>query len=157
ISTASALVFKGTLPTLLFLSIIRADLSTTLNPALLAYFAVGTVATFLLGWLWSTWRVPRHDRGVYAQGAFRGNCCIIGQASAYNMYGDIGLSIGGLLLIMVTLTYTPLSVFVLACYQSSRTTDWRSIGIEIARNPLIIAALAAIVCAWSGISLPEWL
>ncbi|KXS50823.1 MAG: auxin efflux carrier, partial [Marinobacter sp. T13-3] len=38
INTASALVFKATLPTLVFLSIIRADLDATLNPPLLGFY-----------------------------------------------------------------------------------------------------------------------
>jgi len=158
INTASALVFKGTLPTLLFLSIIQADLDATLNPWLLAYFAVATVVTFVLSWLWAAaWRVPRSARAVYAQGAFRGNCAIIGLALAANMYGATGLSIGGLLLIVVTLTYNPLSVIVLAAYQSERATDWRAIGSELARNPLMLAAVAAIAFAASGLTLPVWL
>ena len=42
--TASALVFRGTMPTLLFISIIKADLTAALQPALLLYFVLATIA-----------------------------------------------------------------------------------------------------------------
>src|SRR5690606_41660222 len=95
INTASSLVFKGTLPALLFLAILRADLSAALRPGLLIYFTLATVAGFLLAWGWALWRCPRADRGVYVQGAFRGNNGIVGLALASSLYGDIGLSLGG--------------------------------------------------------------
>src|SRR5690606_41273496 len=68
------------LPALLFLAILRADLSAALRPGLLIYFTLATVAGFLLAWGWALWRCPRADRGVYVQGAFRGNNGIVGLA-----------------------------------------------------------------------------
>lgn len=70
VATASTLVFKATLPALVFLSLIRADLSVALNVPMLAFFALATVAQFALCWLWARYRVARADRGVYIQGAF---------------------------------------------------------------------------------------
>ena len=156
ISTASSLVFKATMPTLIFLSIIRADLDTTLNPAMLAFFALATLGSFLLSWGWAILRVPYADRGVYVQGAFRGNCGIVGLALAAGMYGDYGLSAGGLLLGVVILTYNAFSVIVLATYQEGKSADWRSIASHIARNPLILAVVAAIPVAALELRLPGW-
>ncbi|MGR2740257.1 AEC family transporter [Billgrantia sp. Q4P2] len=157
IATASSLVFKGTMPTLIFLSIIKADLDATLNPRLLAYFALATLASFLLAWSWAILRVPHAERGVYVQGAFRGNCGIVGLALAAGMYGDYGLSAGGLLLGVVILTYNAFSVIVLATYQEGRRTDWRSIASHIVRNPLILSVVAAIPVAALELRLPGWL
>lgn len=157
INTASALVFKGTLPTLIFLSIIQANLNNALDPALLVFFAIATLATFLLSWLWAAWRIPRDQRGVYVQGAFRGNCGIIGLALAANMYGDYGLSVGGLLLIVVTLCYNPFAVIVLTTYQTDARANWRHTLRQIIGNPMIIAAFLAVPTAWSGLTLPHWL
>jgi len=56
VNTASALVFKATLPTLIFLSITRADLSTALNPGLLVFFLMATVGSFCLAWVWPQFR-----------------------------------------------------------------------------------------------------
>ncbi len=157
IATAAALVLRATMPTLLFLSSIQADLDAALNPKLLGFFAIATLGTFLLSWLWACWRVPYADRGVYVQGAFRGNCGIVGIALAASMYGDYGLSAGGLLLGVVILCYNVFSVIVLAAYQSEKRADWRSIFKHIAHNPLILTALLATPIAWFNVTLPGWL
>ncbi|HSH48045.1 MAG TPA: AEC family transporter [Halomonas sp.] len=157
IATASLLVFRATLPTLVFLSIVRADLETTLNPWLLGFFALATLASFLLSWGWAILRVPRAERGVYIQGAFRGNCGIVGLALAAGMYGEAGLSTGGLLLGVVILTYNALAVIALATYQDDQRTDWRSLLAQVVTNPLILAVVLALPVAASGLTLPVWL
>ena len=156
ISTASALVFKATLPTLVFLSIIRADLNATFNPALLGFYLVATLVSFGLVWAWSTRRITREDRGVYVQGAFRGNCGIVGLALAANLYGDYGLSAGGLLLGLVIVVYNTLSVVVLLAYHPDKSMNFASTARDIARNPLILAVIVALPVAASGIALPGW-
>ena len=156
ISTASALVFKATLPTLVFLSIIRADLDATFNPALLGFYLAATLISFGLVWVWSTRRITREDRGVYVQGAFRGNCGIVGLALAANLYGDYGLSAGGLLLGLVIVVYNTLSVVVLLAYHPEKSMNFASTARDIARNPLILAVIAALPVAASGLTLPGW-
>lgn len=157
IGTASALVFKATLPTLVFLSIIRADLDTTLNPGLLGFYLAATLASFTLVWLWAIRRVSREDRGVYVQGAFRGNCGIVGLALAANLYGDYGLSAGGLLLGLVIVSYNTLSVIVLLAYHPGKTMNFTETVRDLARNPLILAVIFAIPFAALDISLPGWI
>ncbi|MBE0488209.1 MAG: AEC family transporter [Halomonas sp.] len=157
VSTASQLVFRGTMPALIFLSIIKADLDATLNPTLLGFFALATLGSFLFCWGWARLRVPHAERGVYIQGAFRGNCGVVGLALAAGMYGDYGLSAGGLLLGVVILTYNAFSVIALASYQEGRSADWRSILSHIVRNPLILAVVAAIPVAALKLRLPGWL
>lgn len=158
INTGSALVFKGTLPTLVFLSIIRADLSATLNPSLIIFFLVATIASFLLCWLWAIIRISEPaNRGVYVQGSFRGNGGIVGLALAANLYGDYGLSAGSILLGAMIISYNVLSVIVLSAYQSGDRLSWWAITKNIARNPLIIAVIVAVPVAWKGVSLPDWI
>ncbi|MYL23766.1 AEC family transporter [Halomonas alkaliantarctica] len=157
ISTASALVFKATLPTLIFMSLVQADLSVALNPPLLLFFALATLVQFLLSWIWAHYRVPYADRGVYIQGAFRGNCGIVGLALAAAMYGSYGLSAGGVLLGVVILTYNVLSVIALAAFQPNQGADWRSLWVKIVTNPLIIAVIVAVPFAALTLPLPSWL
>ncbi|SEC44849.1 AEC family transporter [Pseudomonas anguilliseptica] len=157
INTASALVFRGTLPTLLFLGIVKADLNTALQPALLLYFVLATLGCFLLAWGWAILRCPEADRGIYTQGAFRGNNGIIGLALATSMYGDYGLSVGAVLGGVVILSYNTLSAIVLAIYSPEAKTDVWSLTKNILSNPLIIGVLAAIPFAAWQIPLPDWL
>jgi malate permease and related proteins len=157
INTASTLVFRGTLPTLLFLGIIKADLSTALQPALLLYFVLATLGCFLLAWGWSVIRCPEADRGIYTQGAFRGNNGIVGLALATSMYGDYGLSVGAVLGGVVILSYNVLSAIILAIYSPQAKTDVWSLSKSIATNPLIVGVLLAIPFAAWQIPLPAWL
>ncbi|EWC41118.1 AEC family transporter [Stutzerimonas stutzeri] len=157
VSTASALVFKGTMPTLLFISIIKADLNTALQPGLLIYFVFATIATFALAWIWALWRCPTADRGVYVQGAFRGNNGIVGLALASSLYGDYGLSLGGVLAGVVILVYNSLSAVVLAMYSPGGRVGAKGILLSILRNPLIIGVVAAVPFAYWQVALPGWL
>jgi predicted permease len=157
INTASILVFRGTLPTLLFLGIIKADLSTALQPALLVYFVLATLGCFLLAWGWAILRCPEADRGIFTQGAFRGNNGIIGLALATSMYGDYGLSVGAVLGGVVILSYNTLSAIVLAIYSPQAKADFWSLSKSIVSNPLIVGVLLAIPFAAWQIQLPAWL
>ncbi|UTW06745.1 AEC family transporter [Pseudomonas benzenivorans] len=157
INTASALVFRGTMPTLLFLGIIRADLGTALQPALIGYFVLATLATFLLAWGWAILRCPEADRGIYTQGAFRGNNGIVGLALATSLYGDYGLAVGSVLAGVVILSYNVLSAIVLAIYSPNAKADPRTILRSIVSNPLIIGVVLAIPVAYWQLALPDWL
>lgn len=156
ISAASTIVFKGCMPALIFVSIVKADLSDALRPGMIAYFGLATIASFALVWLWAFWRVARIERGVYVQGAFRGNCGIMGLALASAMYGDFGLSAGSILVGEVILVYNVLSVIVLTWYQPDQRAGWRSITRGVATNPLILATLVAIVWAVLHLPVPAW-
>ncbi|MFI8609942.1 AEC family transporter [Pseudomonas sp. NPDC077649] len=157
IDTASSLVFRGTMPTLLFLGIVRADLGSALQPALLLFFVAATLVCFVLAWGWAIWRIPFEDRGIYTQGAFRGNNGIVGLALATSLYGDYGLSLGAVLGGVVILCYNVLSAIVLAIYSPGAKTGPLAIARSILRNPLIIGVLLAIPFAYWRIALPDWL
>ena len=157
IHTASALVFNVTMPALLFLGILHADLSTALQPKVLGYFSAATLLSFSLAWTWSIWRCPREDRGIYTQGAFRGNNAVIGLALAASMYGDYGISLGAVLAALVILLYNTLSTIVLAVYSPVIKSDPWSICKSVFKNPLIISVLAAVPFAAFKIALPNWL
>jgi predicted permease len=157
IQTASALVFNATMPTMLFLGIYHADLHRAARPAVLLYFFAATLAGFLLAWGWSLWRVPRADRGIYTQGAFRGNNGIVGLALATSLYGDHGLALGSVLAALVILAYNSLSAVVLAIYSPYMKSDPWSILKSVLRNPLILGVLVALPFSWWRIGLPAWL
>ncbi|WP_275547164.1 AEC family transporter [Pseudomonas sp. Marseille-Q0931] len=156
IDTASSLVFRGTMPTLLFLGVVKADLDAAMQPQLLSYFFLATVASFFVAWAWAIWRVPFEDRGIYTQGAFRGNNGIVGLALATSMYGDYGLSVGSLLAALVILCYNALSAVVLAIYSPGVKPGAKAIVRSIVTNPMIIGVLMAVPIAYWKIPLPQW-
>ncbi|MFC0269203.1 AEC family transporter [Kushneria aurantia] len=157
IHTASMLVFRGAMPTLLFLALIDADMGEALQLDLMLYLAFATLASFALIWLWASRRVAHDDRGVYVQAGFRGNGGILGLAVANSMYGSFGLSAGSMLVATLIPLYNALSVVVLARYQPGARAGWRSIARKVATNPLILAVIAGLAFAASGLQLPGWL
>ena len=157
IHTASALVFNVTMPALLFLGIVHADLRAAMQPKVLGYFTLATLVSFAMAWGWAIWRCPREDRGIYTQGAFRGNNGVIGLALAASMYGDYGISLGAVLAGLVILLYNTLSTIVLAVYSPVIKSDPWSICKSVFSNPLIISVIAAAPFAYFQISLPGWL
>lgn len=156
IDTASSLVFRGTMPTLLFLGVFKAGLDAAMQPQLLSYFFLATVASFFVAWAWAIWRVPFEDRGIYTQGAFRGNNGIVGLALATSMYGDYGLSVGSLLAALAILCYNALSAVVLAIYSPGVKPGAKAIARSIVTNPMIIGVLLAVPIAYWKIPLPQW-
>ena len=157
IQVASSLVFNVCMPSLLFLGIYHADLDAAVKPSLLLYFIAATFGSFALAWLIAIWRCPKEDRGIYTQGAFRGNNGVIGLALAASMYGDYGISLGAILAGLVILLYNSLSVVVLAVYSPSLKSDPWSIFKSILRNPLIISVLLATPLAYAKVALPNWM
>lgn len=157
IMTASSLVFNVTMPALLFLGIIHADLHAALQPSLLIFFSAATLLGFAISWGWAIWRVPLVERGIFVQGSFRGNNGVIGLALAASMYGDYGISLGAILAALVILFYNTLSTIVLAVYSPVIKSDPWSIFKSVLCNPLIISVLAASPFAYFQIGLPHWL
>jgi len=157
IITATSLVFNVTMPALLFLGIIHADLHSAFKPGVILYFVVATLISFAAVWGWAIWRCPFEERGIYVQGAFRGNNGVIGLALAGSMYGSYGISLGSILAALVILFYNALSSVVLAYYSPVMKTDPWSMFKNIMCNPLIISILAATPFAYFEIGLPKWL
>ncbi|MDT8907384.1 hypothetical protein SAMN03159507_01682 [Pseudomonas sp. NFACC32-1] len=156
IHIASSLVFNVTMPALLFLGILHADLHAALQPDLLIYFCIATLLSFAMAWGWAIWRCPREDRGIYTQGAFRGNNGVIGLALAASMYGDYGISLGAILAALVILFYNTLSTIVLAVYSPVIKSDPWSICKSVISNPLIISVIVAAPFAYWQIGVPNW-
>ncbi|GFZ72617.1 putative Membrane protein [Pseudomonas amygdali pv. eriobotryae] len=157
IVAASGLVFNVTMPALLFLGIIHADLRAALQPGLLIFFSVATLLSFAFAWGWAIWRCPQEERGVYVQGAFRGNNGVIGLALAASMYGPYGISLGAILAALVIVFYNTLSTIVLAVYSPVIKSDPWSVFKSVLANPLIISVIIASPFAYFSIGLPKWL
>lgn len=157
VDTASSLVFRLTMPTLLFLSLLRADPGQDLKLGLVGFYLVVSVAIFLVIWGWALWRCPRVDRGVFVQGAFRGNCGIVGLALSANMYGDFGLSLGSVMAGGIIIVNLVMSAIVLSVYSPVVSSRPLAILKDVATNPLIIGIVAALPLTYLHLDLPPWL
>ncbi len=155
IDVGSRLVFNVTLPSLLFISIVKTDLEQTANVALLAYGLGATVVVFFLLELAATRLIqPPAERGIVVQGAFRSNMGVIGLAYCVNAYGEAGLATASLYLALIIVLYNVLSVITLNRWLN-RDRGWAGSLRGIARNPLIIGIVLALPVAWAKVPLPH--
>ncbi|MBY6189455.1 AEC family transporter [Microbulbifer agarilyticus] len=154
VDDASRLVFLITLPALLFFNIFGSDAAPTDEWPLLLAGLLGTVLTVPLAWLCAR-PLAYGDRSAFIQGAFRGNLGIIGLAWAVNAYGPSGLAQAALLMAVITIFYNIAAVALFAVYSQKAKFSWRKLAIDVARNPLIVAIVSALVAKAVGLKLPQ--
>ena len=140
VDNASKLVFKVTLPVLLFLSIANADKSVEINPLYIAYGLMANLSFFLLTtFSCKLFIKEKQDHGVIIQGGFRANTAIIGLAYVANVYGDAGVALAAVYVASTTILYNILAVICLTSTQSKLGLQGlKDVTRSIAKNPLII-------------------
>lgn len=122
IDIASKLVFKVTLPALLFLSIIRSESISDNSLSLVSFAVIANIAFFLFSTLTvNSLMKESSQNGVIIQGAFRSNTGIIGLAYVANAYGNEGVALAAIYVAAVTVLYNILAVITLS--PKSQTND----------------------------------
>lgn len=156
IRVASNLVFNIGLPVMLFISTAKTDFSQLANPGHIAIVVAMTVIIFLGAGLAARWHVEeKSERGVYVQGAYRGNLVIIGLAFCANAYGELGLAIAALPVAILVTLYNVLAVYVLnVTLNRQNGNSPKEIALGILKNPLIIGILAGLVANLVNLPLP---
>lgn len=149
---ASKLVFVVALPVLMFMSMVKTDMQTVLNPSLLLMSSLATILVFVLLTLLAPYLVKNsRERGVFIQGAFRGNTAIVGLAFCFNAYGNNGLAKASILMSILSLIYTILSVYILSATLSDEKIKFRKIIVSVFKNPIIISIILGMGVNFIGI------
>lgn len=151
----SKLLFRFFMPVMLFNNIYTSDVSTVVQPRLLAFAAVAVLCVFglSLGFVLLTEK-EKDRRSVMVQGLYRSNFVIIGLplASALVEGADLG---GVVLLIAVVVPmFNVLAVITLETMNGNRP----SIGhllLDIAKNPLIVGTAVGLLFLFTGLKLPS--
>lgn len=157
VNTSSRLVFNFGLPAILFFSLSSLDHSQPFDADLLLFACVMSMAGFALAWLLALKVVPQwQDRGVFIQGAARGNLAVVGLALADNMYGEQGIALFSLLMAMTIPIYNIISIIVLTYYGQDRQQRICPAKLvrDILTNPLIIAVLVGVMFSFTGFTIP---
>jgi predicted permease len=151
------LVYYVCLPLLLFYKIGTADFGQNFNLALVAA-TIGAVATvFLLTYGWAALRgYPPAVRGVFSQGAFRGNIAYIGLAIALNAYGETGLTRAGILMgfLVPFLNLFAITALLWPHRGAGNEHGTRFWLRQFLLNPLILASAAGILWSWLALPMP---
>lgn len=143
-------------PATLFNNIYSADLSSTFNPRVLLFVFCALALVFLLAMT-----VPRRlvrDRrqcASIAQAIVRSNYLIFGVATAEALYGKGN---AGFVALMGTFVIPAINILAVIALElnCSGTTDPLKIIRSVLKNPMIVAAIAAITVSLLHIRFPEF-
>ncbi|WP_017223742.1 AEC family transporter [Moritella dasanensis] len=156
VDIASKLVFKVTLPALLFLSIVNSDKTVEINATYIAFGLMANIAFFLfITFACKLCIKDKQNHGVIIQGGFRSNTAIIGLAYVANVYGDSGVALAAVYVAFTTVLYNILAVICLTPTQSKfGLAGLKDLLRSIAKNPLIIGIMLGVLCLTLNIKLP---
>jgi predicted permease len=153
----SDLVFKVTLPCLLFVKLVQTDFVNELPFELVTYALLATIAVFvILDRFICRYISDPHDRGVFVQGAYRSNMGIIGLAYCLSAFGESIVAIASVYLAVMTALFNVLAVITLSRHQGEAAKGpLAKVFVNIAQNPLIIAIAIGVLVSLSGIVVPD--
>lgn len=156
ITGLNRLLYWVGLPVVVFHSLATAERETGEIGPLLVVLLSATAISVLLAWGWSVaLRVPGPARGTFVQAAYRGNLSFIGLPLLLSVPG-VPQAPAVLSMAPMLIVYNAVAVAVLLASQhKGGTKAWRSIGVEIVRNPIILASVAGALWHHAGWGLPS--
>jgi len=151
-------VFNVTLPVLIFLKLAVVDFNNVFDIKIIVIVYGGIFIIIFLSWLIAKIFIKRgNGRGVFIQGSFRPNNVILGLALIMNLFGDEAVSKTVMILTFLVPLDNVLSVIALTI--SDRREKRSKVMIEmiksIALNPVIVAAVTAIIISLMQIPMPN--
>lgn len=115
--------------------------------------AVVLAMTVLLFSALPWWTAGKASFTSYFQGSIRFNT-YVGLAAAFAFFGNKGLAMSALILAVLIPLLNIICVGVLVVFSESGRGSWRSVFIEIGRNPLVISCVIGTILNITGVSLP---
>ena len=159
-AAANRLTFQITLPALLFTDLYAMDPAALLNGKFAAFCFLGSAAA--IGAVWLGARLLVRDKsmvGSFVQASYRGSVALLGVALITNIYGDAGMM--PLTIVAAVPLYNVMAVVVLTLEArgGGRLTaaKLRDAGLNILKNPLILAILLSLPFSLLHITLPTML
>ena len=157
LSVCDKLVFKITLPCMLFIEIVSAK-TVAFNPKLIAFSVISVIVSLLLACL----IVPiflkdNAKRGAFIQGIYRSNAAIIGITMAENLFPENGAATISTVMPFVVVLFNAFAVVILSIYAPSNVQlKPKQLAVRIvktvATNPLVISIILAL--AWKFAKIP---
>ena len=149
------LVYRYTLPALLFFSVMKSNVAIGAQWRLIL---AGYMAILLL-YFFATFMAKRHfrpyDRGVFVQGVYRSNMAIVGLALVRGVYGEGAVAVAAVFAGASSLLLNAVAVVALTEHTGNSSGFNRALLLKVLQNPLIIALLIALPLKGLGVKLPE--
>ncbi len=162
VMVANKFNFKVTLPFMLFRDISSVDIKAVFD---LKYVLFCAIASSICFWaIWGGTRLFLKDksmRGAFVQASFRSSAAVMGLAFIENIYGNSAM--GPLMIIGAVPLYNIYSVIVLtfeaneegnAAEKGKDTSKIKQAGINILKNPIIIAIFLGLIVSLIGMDFP---
>jgi predicted permease len=143
----NALVANFALPALFIIKVGASPLESAFSPRTMlvtvVVTAIATVAGLGIAWWWG---LPGPQRGVFAQGALRGNIVYFTFPLILATYGDAGLRLAAVTSTVLIPAMNLLAVGALEAYRP-RGASRVPIAVRVLANPLVVGALLGLALA----------
>jgi len=145
VKIGNKLVFNICLPCMLFINVYNIDSFSSINWDIVIYGVVMLIVIFVLGLASAvaTTKLPER-RGVILQCTFRSNIAIIGLSLASTLGGDEAVAVAAIISSFTVPVNNILAVLSLSMFVtdgSSSKSSFKSVLINIVKNPLIIGCV----------------
>ena len=153
---AARLTFNFAAPAMLFISLSTSDIQFIEAPRFLLVSVAAVVGFSLFAWLLAPIVVrTRTQRGVFLQGATRGNILITGLAMAYSVYGLEGVALASLPMGLFIIFNNVFCIYMLARYSPDNDGKQTYYVKQILSNPVIIAVILGATVGILKIPIPS--
>lgn len=151
---ANKAVFQVMFPLMMFYNIYSADFTGVILPGYFV-FCIGMLLTvYFLGVVFTLLtEKDNYSRGALIQAIYRGNFVLMGIPVMNNLMGEEAMGLTTIMVAIIVPIYNVLAVVTLEVFRGGNLHAV-SILKKIAKNPLILGALAGILGALSGLELP---
>lgn len=157
IGPANSLVFYIAIPAMIFSAISKATLTAHFNFGILVITLTTALVVCILVWIFGhTCRLKKSQLGSYVQISFHGNLGYIGLAVAFYFLGEDGFVKASILTGFLMILQNLLSVLALTVnsHQLDSARYGRTIVRNLAGNPVVLSAMAGIICSFLNVPIP---
>lgn len=152
----SRLVFNYAAPATLFFALAGSSKSIVIAPYFLLVSISLLIGLALVCWMLAPLVVKQRSlRGVFVQGAARGNLLVSGLAFTHGIYGMEGIALASLPLGIYIIFNNIYSVAILKYYQAEGDESPAKYWGEVFKNPVIVAVLAGALLGWLQVDIPD--
>ncbi len=155
----NTIVFKFTLPAMLFVDVATSDIRSNFDLGFLVWIICFTFATFVVSWIIAEIFIKdKASIGAFVQGSFRGNYTILGLSVISSVLGPLDTGKGVLVTTFIVPMYNILAVIVLSLRNGGEKTETSAIKNafkHIVTNPLIIGIFLGFPFSLFSIEIPE--
>ena len=149
VKIGNKLVFNVCLPCMLFINVYSIESFASINWNIVIYSTVMLVVIFVLGLgtAMMTTKIPER-RGVILQCTFRSNIAIIGLSLASALGGEEAVAVAAIVssfTVPVNNILAVLSLSMFATGDTAKKNSFKSVLINIVKNPLIIGCVLGLV------------